>query len=171
MRLLVFLMALVIVLLGTPSISWCQEPPASATFQTVARHGLPSTSATVTVTSEGVKAVRPAEAGKHPELRTVLRSDDWKQCAFVDNRDGRYRGTPRFYTEDHSTPQLWAEIRWRLPEFDPKTPPEKRFYPVPHVFIVDANDADAVHGFLEARKLLGERCVDTPLAPLPTVAR
>ena len=56
-------------LLGTavlPSDSWCQEPPASATFQTVEQPGRPSW--TVTIDADGVRAVLPAEAGKHPEL-------------------------------------------------------------------------------------------------------
>jgi hypothetical protein len=159
-------MALVIVLLGTPSLSWCQEPPASVTFHTVKLGGRPSQ--TVTVTSDRVTAVLPAEAGKHPDLRTVLYSADWKQCAFVDNRDGRYRETPQ-YREDQLTPQLWIEIRWRLPGWGKKadTGEPVRFYPAPHVFMLDATDADAVNGFLEARKLLGQRCVDTPLKPLP----
>ena len=164
------LMALMSVLLGTPSVSWGQEPPASATFHTVEHRGRPSR--TVTVTSGGVTAVLPAEAGKHPEFHQGLRSAEWKECTFVDNRDGRYRGTPGFYIEDHSTPQLWAEIRWGTwgsvgKKADTGEP--VRFYPAPYVFIVDANDSDAVKGFLEARKIVGERCVDTPLAPLPAV--
>ena len=159
------LMPLMIVLLGTPSISWCQEPHASATFQSVAGSGRPSW--TVTIDSDGMKAVRPAEAGKHPEFHKGLRSAEWKECAFVDNRDGRYR---RDIPWEETPPQLWVEIRWATPGSVGKTADTGepvRFYPVPHVFRVDPNDSDAVNGFLEARKIVGERCVDTPLAPLP----
>jgi len=167
MRLPVFLMALMIVLLGTPSLSWCQEPPASVTFHTVKLGARPSQ--TVTVTSESVTSVLPAVAGKHPEFKTVLRSVDWKECAFVDNRDGRYQAAPR-YREDHSTPPLWIEIRWALPGVGKKadTGEPVRFYPAPHVFMLDAIDVNAFH---EARKLLGEQCVDTPLEPLKTYSR
>jgi hypothetical protein len=89
---------LLIGLLGTtvsPSDSWSQETPASATFQ--ASMGRPRSDGslappwTVTFDSDGVRAVRPAVAWKHPELRLMIRFSDFPECAFLDNRDGRYK--------------------------------------------------------------------------------
>jgi hypothetical protein len=172
-------------LLGTavlPSDSWCQEPHASATFQAFRFSEVPWT---MSIDSDGVSAVKPAEAGKHPELRVMIRSSDFGGCSFVDNRDGRYRmlpgqtqlhpqqphdgrgGPPHMADEREKALQLWIEIRRRRPESVGKPPVGERIYFVPDVFMVDANDSDAVNGFLEARRILGERCVDTPLAPMP----
>jgi hypothetical protein len=87
-------------LLGTavlPSDSWCQEPHASATFQAFRFSEVPWT---MSIDSDGVSAVKPAEAGKHPELRVMIRSSDFGGCSFVDNHMTVEGGRPTWLTSE-----------------------------------------------------------------------
>ena len=64
-------------------------------------------------------------------------------------------GHPRTLAPRTPPPQLWVDIRWATPGWGKKadTGEPVRFYPVPYIFSVDATDADAVNGFLEAKKI------------------